>query len=155
MAIETDTSWTQEPDARQRASRRRGAVGTTWAAVAGTALFVALAALEVHHDLVRRIAWPGYTLLANNVVFLVAPFWVLGAISVWVRRPWAWAGMLAGIAVSLVHGAGVLVGGSRLGLLFLGAAPLLLVLCWAARRPSPSDALGGVEEPARERARTR
>lgn len=103
-------------------------------AVLVTAGFLGMTAFEVHHDLIRREAWPGYAPIAGVVVFLLAPFWLLGAVSVWSRQPWGWAGVAAGAFASVVHGVGVRAGGSMLGAAFILAGPTLIVLSALARR---------------------
>lgn len=112
-------------------------------AVLASAAFLALAGFEVYHDLVRGEPWPGYAAAGNAVVFVLAPLWLLGAVSVWIPKDLAWLGIFPGILASLMHGLGTTIGQSRIGPVFLAAAPLLLVLCWRARRPDPIDALAG------------
>jgi hypothetical protein len=99
-----------------------------------TAGFIALLAYEVHHDLIVREPWPGYGLLANAVVILHAPFWLAGAVSVWIRRRVGWIGVIAGASSLVIHGIGVTAGGSQAGALFVVAGPVLLVLTALARR---------------------
>ncbi len=98
-----------------------------------SATFVALAAVEVHHDLIARVPWPGYDIVVNNLVFLYGPLWLLAAGLVWVERGPAWLGLVAGALTCLAHGVGVLVGGSDLGVAFLVGGPLAFALAWRGR----------------------
>jgi hypothetical protein len=115
-----------------------------------TAGFLGMTAFEVHHDLIRRAAWPGYAPIAGAVVFLLAPCWLLGAASVWSRQPWGWAGLAAGAFASVAHGVGVRAGGSMLGTAFILAGPALLVLSALARR-RPAAPAASPATPERER----
>lgn len=111
-------------------------------------LFLGLGAYEVHHDLIRQVRWAGYGLIANNVAWLLAALWLTGAVAVWVRRDLAWLAILPGIIATFAHGLVVAIGGSeRIGSAFLASAVGLLLLTWAARRPTPTDALAGPDVP--------
>lgn len=118
-----------------------------------TAGFLGMTAFEVHHDLIRREAWPGYAPIAGVVVFLLAPCWLLGAVSVWSRQPWGWAGIAAGAFASVAHGVGVRVGGSSLGAAFILAGPTLLVLSALARRRRETLTVSPVSPVSPERDR--
>lgn len=98
-----------------------------------SAIFVALAALEIHHDLIARTPWPGYDVWVNNLVFLYGPLWLLGAGLVWVERELTWLGIVAATLTCLAHGLGVLIGGSYWGLAFLLGGPLAFALAWRGR----------------------
>lgn len=102
--------------------------------------FLAMTAFEVHHDLVRREPWPGYALVAGNVVFVLAPFWLAGAITVWTKETWGWLGVIAGCFAAAAHGIGVRVGGSPVGIAFFAAAVVLLLLTALSRRAGRANA---------------
>lgn len=129
---------------------------TLFAALA-SAGFLALAGFEVYHDLVQGEPWPGYAVTGNYVVYLLAPLWLLGAVSVWIPRDLAWLGLLPGVLAALMHGLGTTIGQSSIGPVFLVAAPALLALCWWARRPDPIGELAGdrLDEERVARARRR
>lgn len=119
-------------------------------AALASAVFLGLAAFEVYHDLIRAEPWPGYAIAGNYVVFVLAPLWILGAVSVWIPRDLAWMGIFPGAFAALLHGLGTVIGGSALGPMFLVAAPVLIALCWWARRPDPIGALAGGPTPEEE-----
>jgi hypothetical protein len=118
-----------------------------------TVVLLGLVALEVHHDLVARVPWAGYDVKFNLIVFIMAPLWLLGAISLWVPRDLAWMGILTGVLAAFIHGIGVKIGGSMLGAVFIAAAPAFLLLAWYGRRPHPTTELFGPDREARDRAR--
>lgn len=118
-----------------------------------TAGFLGMTAFEVHHDLIRREAWPGYAPIAGAVVFLLAPCWLLGAVAVWSRQPWGWAGVVAGAFAAMTHGVGVRAGGSMLGAAFILAGPTLILLSALARRRPASPAASPASPASPERDR--
>lgn len=120
-----------------------------------TAVFLAMDAFEVYHDLIRDELWPGYGAGGNYVVYVLTPLWLVGAASVWLRRDLAWLGIIVGVLASLAHGLGITIGGHAAGPVFLAAAPVLVVLAWYARRPDPVEALAGRGRDEAERARPR
>lgn len=120
------------------------------AAALVTVLFLALAGYQVHHDLIRQEAWAGHTELSTRLVFLLAPLWLAGAVSVWLRSDLAWFGILPGVLATLAHGVVTAIGGATgLGAVYLALVPVLLLLARWGRAADPIGALTAPERPAR------
>ncbi len=87
-----------------------------------TLILVGFAVYEVNLRLIRHVLWPGYENYAVNVVYLLAPLWIAGAVTIWTRS--YFPRIFVGIAffASVVHGILVCAGGDLLlgGVFILG-----------------------------------
>jgi hypothetical protein len=121
-------------------------------ATVASLIFLLMLAVEVQHDLVLRVPWPGYLTFADNVVWVMGPPWLLAAIGVWIRRPFArFIVVLAGL-LAVAHGIGVRIGGSYVGVGFMLGGIAALTTAWYA---APGRVLGRLDDASDEVPRVR
>jgi hypothetical protein len=105
--------------------------------VVATLFFVCFGVFEIIHDLIIRAVWPGYTLAANDVAYILVPIWFAAAVGLWLKRGngrgifWVLAGVMAAFGHALV----VRMGQSAWGYVFFGCAVALVPLSWRALKP--------------------
>ncbi len=124
------------------------------ARVAAPVLFAGCAAIEITRVVIRR-PWLGFNAVDSNVVGLaLATLWLASAVVLATGTRKALYVVIVGSFALLAHGVVTRAGGSTLGLVYLGLAPLVVLL---ERVALGSKLVWGrtAEEPTRaEHART-
>jgi hypothetical protein len=103
--------------------------------ILATLLFAFFSIFELIHDLVVRAVWPGYTLGANDVVFLLVPLWFAAIAGLWLRRKQSVFWVLTGFLAALTHTLVIRMGESAWGYPFFACTIALGPLAWYAMKP--------------------
>jgi hypothetical protein len=116
----------------------------TPAKIFSTLILLFLCAFEIQHDVILNQPWEGFILAANKVVYLLVPFWIFGAVSLWSDKLWSEVGVILATVATLGHGVVTLVGasatgGSTLPWIFLISAPILAYLGLYSKRKKSVD----------------
>ncbi|MCC2678601.1 MAG: hypothetical protein K0R29_1177 [Pseudobdellovibrio sp.] len=84
---------------------------------------------EINHTFIQKVAWSGFTLLANHVSFVLIPVWVLAIAGLWSSDRLYKFFQVIGIGVLCAHGLVLAIGGNRQAVLLYFALFVISATC--------------------------
>jgi hypothetical protein len=94
-----------------------------------SSIFLGFSGYEIYMRLIQRIPWDGFSKFSTNVIYFLAPIWIIGAAAIWRRNYFARVFVGIAAAFALVHGILLRAGQDPLGRIFmLGSLILGLLL---------------------------
>lgn len=84
---------------------------------------------EINHTFIQKLTWSGFTVVANNISFLLVPVWVLAMIGLWSSDRLYKFFQVAGIALLCEHSLVLSTGGNPQAVLLYFSMFIISAVC--------------------------